>query len=43
MHGVECEVESQIDAINILHHEDEDVEDESEISSPIDILASNRR
>ena len=43
MHGVEYEAESQIDAINIPHHEDEDVEDESEISSPVDILASNRR
>ena len=42
MHGVEHESESQIDAINILHHEDEDVEDEREISSPVDILASNR-
>ena len=43
MHGVEYEAEGQIDAINIPHHEDEHVEDESEISSPVDILASNRR
>ena len=43
MHGVEHEAESQIDAINILYNEDEDVEDEREISSPVDILASNRR
>ena len=43
MQGVEYEAESQINAINILCQEDEDVEDETEISSPVDILASNRR
>ena len=43
MHGVEYEAESQIDAINILCQEDEVVEDETEISCPVDILASNRK
>ena len=43
MHGVAYEAESQIDAINIPHHEDEHAEDEREISSPVDILESNRR
>ena len=33
MLGAAYEAESQIDAINILHHKDEDVEYESEISS----------
>ena len=43
MQGAEYEAESQIDAISILCQEDEDVEDETEISSPVDILTSNRR
>ena len=43
MQEVEYEAKSEIDAINIPRQEDEDVEDETEITSPVDILASNRR
>ena len=43
MQAVEHEAESQVDAINIQHQEVEDVKDETEISSPVDILTSKRR
>ena len=43
MQGVEYEAESQIDAINLQLQEGEEENEETEISSSGDLLASERR
>ena len=43
MHGVVYEAKSEIDAINLQLQEGEDENEETEISSSGDLLASKRR